>query len=161
MTVCVCVYIYIYIHTTALYQWWLFGPVQSVINLLNAELNPIYHLLALLGAHRIFHVSRIRVNVLTGWKVWCVLLHTTVAICGIAPASGKFLEFRSSSLPLCLLSLCNFHFIFLASCAFKTSMDSLSLSCAHTTNIPNEIDFPSNQRDSFWNLTTLYNLQVL
>jgi hypothetical protein len=29
---------------------------------LNAELNPICHLLALLGAHPIFHVSRIRVN---------------------------------------------------------------------------------------------------
>jgi len=29
---------------------------------LNAELNPIYHLLALLGAHHILHVSRIRVN---------------------------------------------------------------------------------------------------
>jgi len=32
------------------------------INPLNAELNPIYHLLALLGAHLIFHVSRIRVK---------------------------------------------------------------------------------------------------
>jgi hypothetical protein len=33
-----------------------------VINSLNAELNPICHLLALLGAHPILHVSRIRVN---------------------------------------------------------------------------------------------------
>jgi hypothetical protein len=32
------------------------------INPLNAELNPIGHLLALLGAHHILHVSRIRVN---------------------------------------------------------------------------------------------------
>jgi hypothetical protein len=32
------------------------------INPLNAELNPICHLLALLGAHLIFHVSRIRVK---------------------------------------------------------------------------------------------------
>jgi uncharacterized membrane protein len=32
------------------------------INLLNAELNLICHLLALLGAHRILHVSRIRVK---------------------------------------------------------------------------------------------------
>jgi hypothetical protein len=32
------------------------------INHLNAELNPICHLLALLGAHHILHVSRIRVN---------------------------------------------------------------------------------------------------
>jgi len=29
---------------------------------LNAELNPTCHLLALLGVHHIFHVSRIRVN---------------------------------------------------------------------------------------------------
>ena len=29
---------------------------------LNAELNPICHLLALLGAHHILHVSRVRVN---------------------------------------------------------------------------------------------------
>jgi len=38
---------------------------ESLIHLfnpLNAELNPICHLLALLGAHNIFHVSRIRVN---------------------------------------------------------------------------------------------------
>jgi len=35
---------------------------QTKINPLNAELNPICHLLALLGAHHIFHVSRIVVN---------------------------------------------------------------------------------------------------
>ena len=34
-----------------------------MINPLNAELNPICHLLALLGAHHIFHVSELRVNV--------------------------------------------------------------------------------------------------
>ena len=32
-------------------------------NPLNAELNPICHLLALLGAHYILHVSRVRVKV--------------------------------------------------------------------------------------------------
>jgi hypothetical protein len=32
------------------------------INPLKAELNPIYHLLALLGAQPILHVSRIRVK---------------------------------------------------------------------------------------------------
>jgi len=39
--------------------------IQNVffsINPLNAELNPICHFLALLGAHHIFHVSEIRVN---------------------------------------------------------------------------------------------------
>jgi len=34
------------------------------INPLNAELNPICHLLALLRAHHILHVSRLRVNIL-------------------------------------------------------------------------------------------------
>jgi len=34
----------------------------SEINPLNAKLNPTCHLLALLGAHHILHVSRIRVN---------------------------------------------------------------------------------------------------
>jgi hypothetical protein len=32
------------------------------INALNDELNPICHLLTLLGAHHILHVSRIRVK---------------------------------------------------------------------------------------------------
>jgi len=36
-------------------QWLDFNP-------LNTKLNPICHLLALLGAHHILHVSRIRVN---------------------------------------------------------------------------------------------------
>ena len=35
---------------------------NSAFNPLNAELNPIYHLLALLWAHHILHVSRIRVK---------------------------------------------------------------------------------------------------
>ena len=34
------------------------------LNPLNAELNPICHALAVLGAHHILHVSRLRVNVL-------------------------------------------------------------------------------------------------
>jgi len=33
-----------------------------MFNPLNAKLNPICHLLALLGAHHILHVSRIKVN---------------------------------------------------------------------------------------------------
>jgi len=36
--------------------------IDGVFNPLNAELNPICHLLALLGAHHILHVSRIRVK---------------------------------------------------------------------------------------------------
>jgi hypothetical protein len=40
-------------------------PIQLsalIINPLNAKLNPICHLLALLETHHILHVSRIRVN---------------------------------------------------------------------------------------------------
>ena len=36
----------------------------SFVKPLNAELNPIRHLLALAGAHHFVHVSRLRVNVL-------------------------------------------------------------------------------------------------
>jgi len=46
------------------------------INPLNAELNPICHLLALLGVHLIFHVSRIRV------KIWGELCVTTQVVTG-------------------------------------------------------------------------------
>jgi hypothetical protein len=38
------------------------------LNPLNAELNPIRHLLALVGARHIVHVSRIRVKILSIWK---------------------------------------------------------------------------------------------
>jgi len=47
------------------------------VNPLNAELNPICHLLALLGAHHIFHVSGLRVKVPRlrdngpGWCLGC------------------------------------------------------------------------------------------
>ena len=37
--------------------------LTDVLNPLNAELNPIRHLLALVEARHIVHVSRIRVNV--------------------------------------------------------------------------------------------------
>jgi hypothetical protein len=36
-----------------------------LFNTLNAELNTIYHLLALLGLHHILHISRMRVKSLT------------------------------------------------------------------------------------------------
>jgi len=39
-----------------------FGKFKQHFNPLHAELNPICHLLALLGAHLILHVSRIRVK---------------------------------------------------------------------------------------------------
>ena len=41
------------------------GGIVLSLNPLNAELNPICYLLALLGAHHFLHVSRIRVKSLT------------------------------------------------------------------------------------------------
>jgi len=46
------------------------------INPLNAELNPICHLLALLGAHHILHVSRIRVK---ATRRYCKLKYEALA----------------------------------------------------------------------------------
>ena len=45
-------------------NWTNFKNVMKIsgINPLNAELNPISHILALLGAHLIFHIRRIRVK---------------------------------------------------------------------------------------------------
>jgi len=40
----------------------LVGIYTVIIEHFNPELNPICHLLALLGAHHILHFSRIRVN---------------------------------------------------------------------------------------------------
>ena len=38
------------------------APLFDTFNILNAELNPICHFLALFGAHLFLHISRIRVN---------------------------------------------------------------------------------------------------
>jgi hypothetical protein len=54
-----------------------------LLNHLNAELNPIYHLLALL-VHHILHISRIRVNYFLGLVTYndlFVLLTAGVAGC--------------------------------------------------------------------------------
>jgi len=48
-------------------------PLSGYINPLNAELNPICHMLALLGAHHILHVSRVRVNESPTWCKLCSL----------------------------------------------------------------------------------------
>jgi len=53
------------------------------INPLNAELNPICHLLALLGAHPILHPSSIRVNINKNRDSRCVykrLTHTRAKV---------------------------------------------------------------------------------
>jgi hypothetical protein len=56
-----------------------------VIDPLNAELNTICHLLALLRAHHIFHVSRIRVK--------RIKFKIIIALLGVGlPTSAEFLK---------------------------------------------------------------------
>jgi hypothetical protein len=50
----------------------------ELFNPLNAELNPICHLLALLGSHPILHVSRIRVNYILVVIQRIGILHTHI-----------------------------------------------------------------------------------
>jgi len=50
-----------------------------LLNPLNAELNPICRLLTLLGAHRILHVSRVRVNLF--FSIKCCLFHKLTFVC--------------------------------------------------------------------------------
>jgi len=58
---------------------WLSWP----LNPLNTELNPICHLLALLGAHHFLHVSRIRVNLVTLSGATKLTYIITVVICNL------------------------------------------------------------------------------
>jgi len=56
-------------------------PLKSVkFNPLNAKLNPVCHLLALLGAHHIFHVSRVRVKV-QNIKDWNFHINVNDVVC--------------------------------------------------------------------------------
>jgi len=48
--------------TSKLHLQYLHKQLQNEFNPLNAKLNSICHLLALLGAHPILHISRIRVK---------------------------------------------------------------------------------------------------
>ena len=66
------------------------------INPLNAELNPICHLLALVGAHHILHVYRIGVKTVVFWTVTSLMFvdmsHLTVAATAMSHLT-QFVEF--------------------------------------------------------------------
>jgi len=60
---------------------------------LNSELNPICHLLALLGAHHILHVSRIRVKSLAPNDIY-IYIYVCVCVCvcvcrTVSPLNGR------------------------------------------------------------------------
>jgi len=54
--------------------------MRDYLNPLNAELNPICHLLALLGAHPIFHINRIRVKLPTFLGAFAKLRKAAVSL---------------------------------------------------------------------------------
>ena len=92
------------------------GPSERAIgyqiNTLNALLNPIRHLPALLGAHHILHVSRIRVNeMLTGPKGLSECIEERCAV--IRYASIVFLSLCAEHCvpSIVFLSLCAEHFV--------------------------------------------------
>jgi hypothetical protein len=53
----------------------------SVINPLNSELYPISHLLALLRAHPIFHVNRIRININCLFRSFLIYISQRILVC--------------------------------------------------------------------------------
>jgi len=50
------------------------GKLSNIVKPLNTKLNPICHLLALLGAHHILHVSRVRVKTLVDAVSNCIFI---------------------------------------------------------------------------------------
>jgi hypothetical protein len=56
------IYVSFLIFFSCISSFLLVGLSYLYLNTLNAELNPIYHLLALLGAQPILHISRIKVE---------------------------------------------------------------------------------------------------
>jgi hypothetical protein len=70
--------LYLYLQIVVKYVWKLLRKISlenpNFFNPLNAELNSICHLLALLGAQPIFHVGRIRVKI--GQKYQAIYITT-------------------------------------------------------------------------------------
>jgi hypothetical protein len=72
------------------------GSCSSILNPLNAELNSICHLLALLGAHHILHISRIRVNTNQGDVSYLILRLSTTVISIRWDGTTTYCELESS-----------------------------------------------------------------
>ena len=96
------------LHEKNVVATWNFGNDLSIIlyklctywiNQLNSELNPTCHLLALLEAHHILHISRIRVK--DGWDGLCVFFKHTF-LCIFFQNVHIFSSSARSSLPFSL-----------------------------------------------------------
>jgi hypothetical protein len=62
-------------------SWFMRKIISALFNTLNAELNPVFHLLALLGAHTILHINKIRVNYFKIEISDCINLHVSQVRC--------------------------------------------------------------------------------
>ena len=114
--------------SVSLILWWF--SVCVIINPLNAELNPIRHLLALVGARHIVHVSRIRVN------TRLCLKHDLKKINKSGPKPIPKIKFQIPSLCLLIGKLIEepeMFVIFLSALyvGYSDSKDGLRISLAH------------------------------
>ena len=84
----------------------------NTLNPLNAELNPICHLLALLGVHHFLHVSRIRVNTRDRWmsSEFCNSLHIAT-MTRLGHQAPLFRRFRKRRRIVFLDSLCHISYV--------------------------------------------------
>ena len=85
---------------------------EKPLNPLNAELNPICHLLALLGVHHFLHVSRIRVNTRDRWmsSEFCNSLHIAT-MTRLGHQAPLFRRFRKRRRIVFLDSLCHISYV--------------------------------------------------
>jgi hypothetical protein len=67
------------------FLWRCFGGSNEMLQI-NAELNPICHLLALLGAHPTLHVNRIRVNYIWHFVIYVWVFTVVVSYSSVCNA---------------------------------------------------------------------------
>jgi len=116
-------------------------------NPLNAELNPICHLLAFLGAHHILHVSRIRVKCPTGENLqdW---IWTNVGVASRIHIDGNFFLCVGNSLlicpstlsPPCIFQSCKKWTILPSQCSNQQITKAILLKCSPLRTFVERLD---------------------
>ena len=86
----------LFCQSSIFYHCYLHLVIRKPINPLNAKLNPICYLLALLGAHPILHVSRRRVN-MGGYSI---ILNLVINMLSMAELDAFVLRVGNDTVPL-------------------------------------------------------------
>jgi hypothetical protein len=90
------------------------SELEYMFNPLNAELNPICHLLALLGAHHNFHVSGLRVKAVEfHFRVFSFICYVHLYFLDFTFSSVSHTLYIEGSVAVCLIyniSLCSRNF---------------------------------------------------